>query len=146
MRELHNKPKDSSIIMHIHDARISSRLAYGHPDRTEGHVANARKFSIRLDLLVLPQTWRLFLHISLSDLYRERNVCEVGTRQEVYRKTYVGVSLEAKAISENKDRLFKDQEEAKCVVGILCTVDVFTIADPATLFVMAMILHPEWQT
>jgi hypothetical protein len=90
MRELHNKPKDSSIIMHIHDARISSRLAYGHPDRKEGHVANARK---------------------------------VGTRQESYRKTYVGVSLEAKAISGNKDRLFKDQEEAKCVVGMLCTVD-----------------------
>ena len=62
-----------------------------------------------------------------------------GTNQEVYRKTYVKASLEAKASGKNKSSLF--EEEAKCVVEMLCTVDVFTIAGPATLFILAMILH-----
>jgi hypothetical protein len=54
---------------------------------------------------------------------------------------YVGASLEAIAISRNKVCLFENREEAKYAVEMLCAVGVFTIAGPATLFVMAMILH-----
>lgn len=69
-----------------------------------------------------------------------------NTTHDVYRKTYVGSSLEARANGEHKGLLFENKEEAMCVVGMLCTIGVFTIADPATLFVMAMVLHPEWQS
>jgi cytochrome P450 len=62
-----------------------------------------------------------------------------------HASTYVSASITAKASGEGKKLLFENEEEARCAVGMLCTVAVFTISGPATLFVMAMILHPEWQ-
>ncbi|KAJ4373967.1 hypothetical protein N0V83_002706 [Neocucurbitaria cava] len=62
-----------------------------------------------------------------------------------YPKTYVGASLESKDGSTEGKLLFENETEAKYAVGMLCTVGIFTIAGPAILFIMAMILHPEWQ-
>ncbi|KAF3031404.1 hypothetical protein E8E11_000641 [Didymella keratinophila] len=137
MRELKNNPKDWWMAMHIHCTRISSRLAYGSPDLAEAHVTNAGKFLNQIGPSGPPQTWRRFLHISLSGslwtglFEKTKN----NTTQDVYRKTYVGSSLEAKANGEHKGLLFENKEEAMRI----------HIAGPATLFVMVMILHPEWQ-
>jgi cytochrome P450 len=60
------------------------------------------------------------------------------------QETYVSGALETKA-NEDGPPLFENETEAKFAVGMLCIVGVFTIAGPAVLFAMAMILHPERQ-
>jgi hypothetical protein len=62
-----------------------------------------------------------------------------------YPKTYVSASLEAKAFGEEGKPLFANETEAKFAVGMLCIVAIYTIGGPATLFALAMLLHPEWQ-
>jgi hypothetical protein len=59
--------------------------------------------------------------------------------------TYTSASLSLKQLGSDTKLLFSNEKEAECAVGMLCTVAIFTIGGPATLFIMAMILHPEWQ-
>ncbi|KAJ4384338.1 hypothetical protein N0V86_001185 [Didymella sp. IMI 355093] len=164
MRELVDNPKNWWMAMHVHCARISSRLAYGSTDLAPSHVTNAGKFLNQIGpsgpapnlapfLAHLPE-WlvpgkkgvRLRQEAEARLWTKLFEETKQNTTQGLYEKTYVAASLKTKASGEHSGRLFENEEEAKCVVGMLCTVGVFTIAGPATLFVMAMILHPEWQT
>jgi len=61
------------------------------------------------------------------------------------KPTYVKASVELREASEDGKRLFENEEEAKFAVGMLCIVAIFTVQGPGVLFIMAMVLHPEWQ-
>jgi cytochrome P450 len=149
--------------MHLCCARISSRLAYGSTDMAQEHVTNAGEFLGQIGpsgpvanlvpfLRHLPE-WL----VPGKTGVRKRQETEATLWQALFDKTkddhqrggqantFVSASIAAKISREENRVLFEKEEEAKCAVGMLCTVAVFTIAGPATLFVMAMILHPEWQ-
>lgn len=163
MHELAAKPKDFYDLTHLFCARISSRLAYGSDEFAEEHVTNAETFLQQLGpsgpvpnllpfLIKLPE-WlvpgkrevriRQEMEARLWERAFERSKKE--NKRGGNLKTYVNASLEAKETGGEGKLLFGNEAEAKCAVGMLCTVGVFTIAGPATLFAMAMILHPEWQ-
>lgn len=59
--------------------------------------------------------------------------------------TYVSAYLDNNKTAEPGKQLLNTEDEAIYAVGMMCTVAIITIAGPATLFIMAMILHPEWQ-
>lgn len=52
-------------------------------------------------------------------------------------------------MAKDRDReekpLFDDETDVKFLVGMMCTVVIFIIGGPPIVFVMAMILLPEWQ-
>ena len=163
MFELFENPRNWWHAMHLHCARISSRLAYGSQDLAQAHVTNAGKFLNQIGPSGPVPNLAPFLErlpewlVPGKSGVRERQEAEAKLWQELFNKskrdysegqganTYVAASLEARTGGEEKKLLFESEDEAICAVGMLCTVGVFTIAGPATLFVMAMILHPEWQ-
>lgn len=59
--------------------------------------------------------------------------------------TYVSEALRTTEGAGKDKLLLEDEEEAKFAVGMLCIIPVFTIQGPAVLFVLGMVLHPEWQ-
>lgn len=164
MHELVRNPGNWWHAMHLHCARISSRLAYGSPDSAQEHVVNAGTFINQLGpsgpapnlapfLAYFPE-WLVpgkkgvrVRQDKEAQLWNETfDRTRKQMQQDGQKSTYVQASLQSKSNGEIKTPLFENEEEAKCAVGMLCTVAIYTIAGPATLFVMAMILHPEWQT
>lgn len=163
MHELLISPNNWWHAMHLHCARIASRLTYGSDDLAQEHVTNAGTFLNQIGPSgpvpnLVPFTQHLpewlvpgkrgvrvrqereaRLWTKLFDQSKER------INQGDSTATYTSASIQMKASGQTKTPVFESEEEAKCAVGMLCTVSVYTIAGPATLFVTAMILHPHWQ-
>ena len=163
MHDLATTPNNWWHAIHLHCARVSSNLAYGATDRAHDHVTNADKFLGQIgpsgpvaNLMPFLAHFPEWLVPGKSDV-RKRQEDEAELWHDLFKKakdnttpvgtinTYTGASTAARVSGESKRVLFESEEEAQCAVGMLCTVGVFTVAGPATLFVMAMILHPEWQ-
>ncbi|KAI8940575.1 hypothetical protein NX059_001850 [Plenodomus lindquistii] len=162
LRELAAEPKAFYELTHLFCATISAQLAYGSAESAADHVANANAFIHQLGpsgpktnlvplLRYLPE-WL----ISDKRAVRLRQEREAKVWTSLFEKTknlakrdetrsYVKASLEIRHSAEGGKLLFENEEEAKYAVGMLCIVGVFTIAGPAILFIMAMVLHPEWQ-
>jgi hypothetical protein len=162
MHELSAKPTDFYNLIHLFCARVSSRLAYGTDERAVEHVDNAGVFISQLGpsgpapnlvpfLRHLPQ-WL----VPGQHGVRVRQEKEAELWEDLFQKSriqrhkkgtqsYVNASLSLKDLGSKTRLLFSNEAEAKCAVGMLCTVAIFTLGGPAVLFVMAMILHPEWQ-
>ncbi|KAJ8115995.1 hypothetical protein OPT61_g2482 [Boeremia exigua] len=163
MHELAKNPNNWWHAMYLHCAHVSARLAYGSPDSAPEHVTNAGEFINQLgpsgpapNLAPFLAHWPEWLVPGKKGVRtRQENEARLWSKlfeetkaqseREEHAVTYVTESLRARASGEDKTALFENEEEAKCAVGMLCTVSVYTVAGPATLFVMAMILHPEWQ-
>ncbi|KAI4611747.1 hypothetical protein J4E83_007998 [Alternaria metachromatica] len=160
MQELSRKPEDFFTLTHLFCARISSRLAYGTADRSIEHMINAGAFISQLgpsgpipNLMPFLRYFPEWMAPGQRGV-RERREKEAALWKDAFdlakaskdKAIYTTASLATKAIGSDTDLLFADEEEAKAAVGMLCTVAIYTIGGPATLFVMAMILHPEWQT
>jgi len=60
-----------------------------------------------------------------------------GTQRPCFTKTYID--------SEKITNLSGDYE-ASSVIGMMALVGIFTVAGPLNYWLMAMVLHPEWQT
>jgi cytochrome P450 len=163
MHELTIEPNNWFNLLHLFCARVSSQLAYGSDDSAQDHLDNANMFLNQIGpsgpapnlapfLIVFPE-WlvpgkrAVRLRQQAEDLLWDRVFDETRERtfQEGLPSTFVGASFQAKALGEDKRLLFENEAEARCAVGMLCTTAIVTIAGPATLFVMAMILHPKWQ-
>lgn len=163
LRELATNPEDFCNSINLFCARVSARFAYGTNDSGQEHALNAQTFIGQLGPsgpvpnLVPPLNnfpeWlvpgkrevrvRQEEEAKLWERLFEKT--RVEHKQDGYPDTYVRASLEAREGGEDGRLLFENEAEAKCAVGMLCTVAIFTIGGPALLFVMAMILHPEWQ-
>jgi len=159
MHELSQKPEDFFTLTHLFCARISSRLAYGTADRSIEHMINAGAFISQLgpsgpipNLMPFLRYFPEWMAPGQRGV-RERREKEAALWKDTFdlakaskdKTIYTTASLVTKAIGSDTDLLFADEEEAKAAVGMLCTVAIYTIGGPATLFVMAMILHPDWQ-
>jgi cytochrome P450 len=163
MHDLVTAPNNWWHAMHLHCARVSSKLAYGFTDQAHDHVINADKFLGQIgpsgpvaNLMPFLAHFPEWLVPGKSNV-RKRQEEEAKLWNDLFQKakgnpsrdgrtdTYTNASVAARVSGESKRMLFEKEEEAQCAVGMLCTVGVFTVAGPATLFVMAMILHPEWQ-
>ncbi|KAF3000670.1 hypothetical protein E8E13_000897 [Curvularia kusanoi] len=163
LHELVKSPNEWWQTMHLHCARISSRLAYGFADRAQEHVTNAGMFLNQIGpsgpFPNLVPFLRHFPELLVPGKrgVRVRQENEARLWYQLFEKskarliqgeptaTYTSASVEARAIGGTKVPWFENEKEAQCAVGMLCTVSIYTIAGPATLFVMAMILHPLWQ-
>ncbi|KAF2822688.1 cytochrome P450 oxidoreductase [Ophiobolus disseminans] len=159
IHDLTANPQHFYDLIHLFCARVSARLAYGSADSAPEHITNADQFLGQIGpsgpwtnlvpfLRHLPD-WVVpgQRAVTLRQEKEEKLWKELfdSSKEAGRTKTYVSASLEAKASGESGKPLFENETEAKYAVGMLCTVAVFTIAGPATLFAMAMILHPEWQ-
>jgi hypothetical protein len=163
MHDLVASPHDLHGLTHLFCARISSRLAYGHVDSAAEHVTNAGTFISQLgpsgphtNLLPFLQHLPAWMVPGQIGVVR-RQEKEAKLWQKLYDrtkdahkdsahpKTYVSASIEARESGEAGKPLFADRTEAKFAVGMLCIVAIYTIGGPATLFALAMLLHPEWQ-
>lgn len=163
MHELVKSPNDWWQAMHLHCARISSRLAYGFPDRAQEHVTNAGMFLNQIgpsgpfpNLVPFLRYFPEWLVPGKAGV-RVRQENEARLWKQLFDKskaclsqggptgTYASTSVETRAGGGTKEPWFENEKEAQCAVGMLCTVSIYTIAGPATLFVMAMILNPIWQ-
>ncbi|KAF1937077.1 cytochrome P450 oxidoreductase [Clathrospora elynae] len=163
MHELISNPGNYHDLIHLFCARVSSRFAYGSEGSAPEHVVNANQFLGQLGpsgpvtnlvpfLRFLPE-W--LVHDKRAVRLRQEAEEKLWqgmfdrTKEEYKRsgqlKTYVSASLEMRESGEEGKLLFENEKEAMFAVGMLCTVGIFTIAAPATLFIMAMVLHPEWQ-
>ncbi|KAJ4988900.1 cytochrome P450 [Stagonosporopsis vannaccii] len=163
MHELIHNPSNWWHAVHLHCARISARLAYGSPELAQEHVANAGVFINQLgpsgpapNLAPFLAHFPEWLVPGKKEVrIRQEREAELWVREFEQTKnlpqdnkqamSYVAASLQTKSIAATKNAVFENEEEARCAVGMLCTVSIYTIAGPATLFVMAMILHPSWQ-
>jgi cytochrome P450 len=163
MHDLLGKPEELHYLTHLFCARVSSRLAYGSPDSAPEHVTNAGAFISQLGpsgphtnllpfLQYLP-AWMVPGQIGVirrqekeDELWRALYDQTKEAHKNIgYPQTYVAASLEVKKRGEGGKPLFADETEAKFAVGMLCIVAIYTIGGPATLFALAMLLHPEWQ-
>lgn len=163
MHELSTKPQDFHSLTHLFCARISSRLAYGTADRAMEHSTNAEVFISQLgpsgpipNLMPFLRFFPEWLAPGQRGVrMRQDNEAKLWTdmfrrskasiEQEKETNTYTSASLTVKELGSDNNLLFANEEEAKCAVGMLCTVAIFTIGGPAIVFIVAMILHPEWQ-
>jgi hypothetical protein len=163
MHELSVKPTDFYKLIHLFCARVSSRLAYGTDERAVEHVSNAGVFISQLGpsgpVSNLIPFFRHFPKCIVPGQYgvqmRQEKEAELWEdlfqrsrriqRHKKVTQSYVSSSLLLKELGSKTELLFANEAEAKCAVGMLCTVAIFTLGGPAVLFVMAMILHPEWQ-
>lgn len=164
MKELITSPSDWYTSIDMFCARISSRLAYGSDESAPFHAYNASRFIRQLGpsgpimnkipfLQCLPE-WLVPDKREVRE--RREKEAEAWTKFFYDAKariqggklksfSYVGTSLEYQKAAEPGKELLKNDSEAIYAVGMLCTVAIITISGPAVLFIMAMILHPEWQ-
>lgn len=163
LHELSNSPQDFHTLTHLFCARVSSRLAYGTADRAMEHSTNAEVFISQLGPSGPIPNLMPFLRYFPEWLAPGQKGVRVRQEQEAKlwtdmfnraRKafdqakdtsTYTNASLRLKEVGSDSNLLFENEEEAKCAVGMLCTVAIFTTGGPAIVFIVAMILHPEWQ-
>lgn len=163
MHDLLATPDDFHYLTHLFCARISSRLAYGSPDSAPDHVTNAGTFIGQLgpsgphtNLLPFLQSWPAWMVPGQMGVVRRQekedklwralyDQTKKAHKSSGFPKTYVAASLEAKENGNEGKPLFANETEAKFAVGMLCIVAIYTIGGPATLFALAMVLHPEWQ-
>jgi hypothetical protein len=163
MYELCEKPADFYNLTHLFCARVSSRLAYGNDDRAVEHATNAEIFISQLgpsgpvpnlipflrhlpEWLVPGQREVNFRQEKEAELWKTLFDESKRSRQsDKNTQSYTSASLSLKELGSDTKLLFSNEKEAVCAVGMLCTVAIFTIGGPAILFIMAMILHPEWQ-
>lgn len=164
--ELSRQPDGFADLINLFFARVSSRLAYGDAESAAFHVENAARFIHQLGPSG-PVT-NLLPFLGWLPEWLVRDIWDVRDRQEKEERmwkglfnrtrqkemvgkegdsppTYVKTALEMQEGKEGGKLLFENEEEAKFAVGMLCTVAIFTVQGPGVLFVMAMILHPEWQ-
>jgi cytochrome P450 len=143
--------------------RISARLNYGKPDSAAAHCKNAGEFIPQIspsgpitNLMPFLGSLPEWINPSIKavrvrrekeeklwkGLLKEvRDEMDEGTAKISYAKTY----FERKE-NETGSRSFGfDDTEAAYAVGMLCTVAIFTIGGPLYCFLLAMVLHPEWQ-
>ncbi|KAF2738182.1 cytochrome P450 oxidoreductase [Polyplosphaeria fusca] len=145
-------------------ARITARLAYGSAESASEHAINAGAFIHQLspsgpvtNLLpflgwfpewLVPAKRDVRLRQEAEKVLWEASFYDTKAKYEkgelAQLPTYVGAALEARERGGEEKRLF-EEEEAIYAVGMLCTVAIFTIAGAATCFIMAMVIHPEWQ-
>ena len=159
MHELAQNPQEFFTLTHLFCARISSRLAYGTPDRAIEHMANAGEFISQLgpsgpipNLMPFLRYFPEWMAPGQRGV-RERREREAALWKDTFELAraskdttiYTTASLASKTLGSDTGLLFADEEEAIAAVGMLCTVAIYTTGGPATLFIMAMILHPEWQ-
>jgi hypothetical protein len=160
MHELCEKPADFYDLTHLFCARVSSRLAYGNDDRAGEHATNAEVFISQLGPSgPVPNLIPFLRHLPE---WLVPGQCGVNVRQEKEAElwktlfdeskasdkdiqSYTSASLSLKELGSDTRLFFSNEKEAVCAVGMLCTVAIFTIGGPAILFIMSMILHPEWQ-
>jgi cytochrome P450 len=163
MHELLVAPNNWWHAMHLHCARIASRLTYGSDELAQEHVTNAGTFLNQIgpsgpvpNLVPFTQYFPEWLVPGKRGVrVRQEKEARLWTNLFEQSKerlaqgdetaTYTSASIQMKASGGMKTPIFESEEEAKCAVGMLCTVSVYTIAGPATLFLTAMILHPQWQ-
>jgi cytochrome P450 len=140
--------------------RISSRLAYGRPDSAAAHCKNAFEFLGQLapsgsviNLMPFLGSLPEWLIPSKKQVRlrreREENLWK-GLMEQVRKdmdQGFAPVSYATTYINRRKtEKAFSfDDDEAAYAVGMLCTVSIFTIGGALYGFILAMVLHPEWQ-
>lgn len=165
MKELLEQPGNFHDGLFMCYSRISSRLAYGNPDSAREHVINSNRFIHQLgpsgpitNLIPFLGKFPEWIIRDKKDV-RERQEREEHVWRELFKEakrryminptttpsTYVSEALRTTEGAGKETLLLEDEEEAKFAVGMLCIIPVFTIQGPAVLFVLGMVLHPEWQ-
>ncbi|ORY18364.1 cytochrome P450 oxidoreductase [Clohesyomyces aquaticus] len=162
LHEILMRPEDFFDLIPLFCARVSARLAYGDAQSAPEHVRNAGTFISQLGPsgpitnlvpllrflpeLLVPDIRTVRLRQEAEERLWRRCFTEAeNTMKEGQHETYTNASLRTKAGGNGENLLFEDKDEAMYAVGMLCTVSIFTIGGPAVLFVLAMVLHPEWQ-
>ncbi|KAL5118654.1 hypothetical protein ACEQ8H_003505 [Pleosporales sp. CAS-2024a] len=163
MHEVAAQPSHFHHLTHLFCARVSSRLAYGTAHRAVEHSTNAGVFISQLGpsgplANLVPFLRHLPERLAPGQRgVRERQEREAKLWRDMFdlsrtsaqpdkiRQNYTGASLSVKELGSDNKLLFANEQEAVCAVGMLCTVGIFTIGGPAIVFIVAMILHPEWQ-
>jgi cytochrome P450 len=163
MHELLATPNNFYDLTNLFCSKVSSRLAYGSDESAPEHVTNADLFLHQIGPSGPVTNLMPFLRhlpewlVPGKSAVRHRQEKEATLWAQLFdktktaykkgndSKTYVSAALETKQVGTNDKLLFENETEAKFAVGMLCIVGVFTVAGPAVLFIMAMVLHPEWQ-
>ena len=167
-------PKDSYNLLDLFCGHISARLAYGCPTSGAAHAKNASEFIRQISpggsitnllpfLSYFPE-WLVPAHKSVrvrreteeklwtSLMAQVESQVEAGTAIPSYATTY----FELKAHHAQKTKSTDGEHDAASfgfanteaghVIGMLCTMAIFTISGPLNCFLLAMTLHPTWQT
>ncbi|KAF2812081.1 cytochrome P450 [Mytilinidion resinicola] len=156
------RPSDFHYESYLFCARVTARLSYGSPGSAEAHLRNSREFIHQLSpsgpitnmipaLGYLPE-WLVPSKREVRVRQRREAKLWIGLykkAEQTYEEggapfTYVSAYLDSKR-EGGKNQLFDDEMEAIYTIGMVGTVAIVTIAGALTLFIMAMILHPEWQ-
>ncbi|KAF2653441.1 cytochrome P450 oxidoreductase [Lophiostoma macrostomum CBS 122681] len=160
--ELIDSPQSFFDLAYMYCGRISSRLAYGTDTPSAALIKNALEFIHQIGpsgpatnllpvLRFLPE-WiipgkrpvrlRQEAEETLWKTLFEETRKQIGVESP---PTYVSASVESREHNKDDKFLFENEMEAVYAVGMMCTVAIVTIAGPITLFILAMVLHPDWQ-
>ena len=165
-------PKDSYNLLDLYCGHISARLAYGNPASGAAHAKNAREFIPQISpggsitnllpfLAKFPE-WLVPDNKGVRVRREAEETLWTGLMSQVSSEVSAGTAVpsyaatyfERKAVDTGRsfnEKLesaafgFTDTEAAYAV-GMLCTVAIFTISGPLNCFLLAMTLHPSWQT
>lgn len=162
MYGLLTNPADNYALTDRFCGRIAARMGYGSPASAAAHCKNASEFIPQISpsgsvTNLLPLLGKLpeFLNPSVRAVRERREKEEKlwkGLLEQVRREMDMGVAapvsyartyLERQAVE--KAPWGFDDHEAAYAVGMLVTVAIFTIGGPLYAFMLAMVLHPEWQ-
>ena len=157
--KLMQDPDDYSTLIDRFTGRITCRLAWGDPDRAiqirenaalflwdispAGPVANALEFPLYLPEWMVPS--------KKNERFRQKREGEMfmaelqKVRKEVAEGLSPGPSYARSYIEKEKQWGFKDDWEAAFAIGMGSNVGIHTISSPLNTFLLAMVLHPEWQ-
>lgn len=137
-------------------ASVACTLSYGAPIHSEAFAKNANDFIYALS--PAGAVANIFKPLSLlpswlspgKRLEQRRHAEEWGLfskLMEIVKKNSNSGRLEASqsATLFSKGASF-DEKEATYILGGLTTISIITITSPLRSFVLAMVLHPSWQT
>lgn len=168
LQGLVDKPRDHYNQTDILTARISARLGYGNVSEYARHTANANEFIAELSptasgplVNIFPFLWRIPECLNpakrrvrerqeketilwASEFARAKRSLKEGTAARYsYVKAYLDRVAAAKATGCS-DFGF-DEAEAIEAIGMLVTMAIFTIGGPLYIFMLVMVLNPDWQ-
>lgn len=145
--------------------RISARLAYGNPNSGAAHCKNAGEFIPQISPSASGPITNIFPF--LGKLPEFINTTRIAPRQRREREerlwkglmwqvkedmangiappSYARSYFEKAAAAPQGLGFGMDEHEAAYAVGMLCTVAIMTNSGPMYCFLMAMVMHPEWQ-
>ena len=152
-------PDDYSTLIDRFTGRITCRLAWGDPKRAiqirenaalflwdispAGPAANALEFPLYLPEWMVPSKKNERLRQAKEG---EMFMAELQkVRKEMAEGLSPGPSYARSYLEKEKQWGFRDDWEAAFAIGMGSNVGIHTSSSPLTSFLLAMVLHPEWQ-